>query len=170
MNVVLTEIGFFGPLLIFIVILYLTYKERNNKTPQQIKTKRKTNIVNIIKTPDIYIYLVIWAALNHILNETLKHIIREPRPKDIPYINYWDSPPRLGKYGMPSGHAQQVAAGVTFIMLTFDDTLMKVVTFLIACLTVYQRYIYQKHTIPQLTAGICVGMATGYLLHAFLQL
>lgn len=166
MNILLTEIGFFGPLIILFVIIYLTYKERNREK----STNSKQNIVRIIKTPDIYIYIILWVVLNHILNEVLKHTIKEPRPKDIPYINYWDSPPMLGKYGMPSGHAQQVSAGVTFIALTFDAPIVTAVTFVIACLTVYQRYIYQKHTATQLSAGILLGATTGYALHAFLQL
>jgi len=176
MNIILTEIGFFGPVILFGFIIYLTRRANNQTITLAHSTKKqmhpqekKQNEQPITKRPEIYAYLFFWQALNYALNEILKRLIQEPRPTDIAYINTWDSAPNIGPYGMPSGHAQQVVSETIFIALTFKSPLATFTAICIAILTIYQRYIYQKHTIWQLVVGASVGMITGSSFYIFLS-
>ena len=183
MNIILTQIGFFGPAILFLFIIYLINRENRlteiHTTEIQTAIKESDNKENktkkicnkkqtIVHHPDIYAYIVFWQALNYALNEILKRLIQQPRPEDIAYINTWDSAPNIGLYGMPSGHAQQVVSETTFIAIAFKDPLNTVVSLSIALVTIYQRYIYQKHTVMQLIAGSVVGFITGSLFYIFL--
>jgi len=159
MNIILIEIGYFGPAILFLAIIYLTVRGMCNgdfKPP-------------IAHAHDIYAYLFLWQALNYALNEILKQLIQQPRPKDIAYINTWDSLKNIGPYGMPSGHAQQVVSEATYIALAFQNPLATFASTCIAMLTVYQRYIYQKHTLMQLVVGSIIGAITGSTFYIFLS-
>tara|TARA_Y100001958_G_scaffold118574_1_gene85626 strand:+ start:336 stop:875 length:540 start_codon:yes stop_codon:yes gene_type:complete len=176
MNIILTEIGFFGPVILFLFIIYLVNSENCQKNAKvyssnkEIASREKCNNKETIANhPDIYAYLFFWQALNYALNEILKRLIQEPRPADIAYINTWDSAPNIGPYGMPSGHAQQVVSETTFIALAFKNPFATFVATCIALLTMYQRYIYQKHTILQLAVGSIVGIITGSSFYIFLS-
>tara|TARA_Y100000389_G_C17097497_1_gene334277 strand:- start:45 stop:521 length:477 start_codon:yes stop_codon:yes gene_type:complete len=155
MNFILVEIGYFGPSILFLAIIYLTIRDYSRP--------------HVARVNNIYAYIFLWQALNYALNEILKHLIQQPRPKDIAYINTWDSPPNIGPYGMPSGHAQQVVSEATYIALAFKNPLATLASTCIAMLTVYQRYIYQKHTFMQLVVGSIIGAITGSTFYIFLS-
>jgi len=157
MNFILTEIGYFGPSLLFLAIIFLTFRGRHAKKRMHYQ-----------KIDDPLIYLVLWQVLNYALNEILKHLIQQPRPQDIAYINTWDSSPHIGPYGMPSGHAQQVVSEATYIALAFKNPYATAVSACIAALTLYQRYIYQKHTALQLIVGSIIGTITGIIFYVFM--
>ena len=165
MNYILTEIGYFGPLTLFLAIFYLTYQARS----QTNRIEQNNSIRKHLKSPNVYAYIVLWQSTNYTINELLKRLIKQPRPQDIAYINTWDSPPHLGNYGMPSGHAQQVISEATFIILAFQNQYATFAAILISILTIYQRYIYHKHTVMQLAVGSIIGAITGSTFYIFLS-
>ena len=175
MNIILTEIGYFGPAILFLFIIYLirssvkhsTSADRILKNCNDFKEKCVSSHLNFHQ-PDIYAYLFLWQVLSYALNEILKYLIKQPRPEDVAYINPWDSAPNIGRYGMPSGHAQQVFSETTFIALAFQNPVATFISICISMLTVYQRYVYQKHTVMQLVAGSIVGTITGGIFYIFL--
>jgi membrane-associated phospholipid phosphatase len=168
MNIILTEIGYFGPLILFLMLIYLTI-EKNIKPRNKSINNENNAKHDKIHTHEVYTYIILWQTLNYVLNETLKHIFRQARPKDIPYINSWDSPPNLGRYGMPSGHAQQVVSEATYIIVAFQNPYSSILSIIVAALTIYQRYIYQKHTAIQLAVGTIVGVFTGGTFYSFIS-
>jgi membrane-associated phospholipid phosphatase len=168
MNIILTEIGYFGPLILFLMLIYLTI-ERNTKPRNKRITNENTAKHDKMQACVICTYIILWQTLNYVLNEMLKHIFRQARPKDIPYINSWDSPPNLGRYGMPSGHAQQVVSEATYIIVAFQNPYSSILSIIVAALTIYQRYIYQKHTAIQLAVGTIVGVFTGGTFYSFIS-
>ena len=128
MHIILTEIGYFGPAILFLLIIYLIrssvkHSTALDRTPKNCNdVQEKCGVSNLgFQQPDIYAYLFLWQAINYALNELLKQLIKQPRPEDIAYINTWDSVPNIGQYGMPSGHAQQVFSETTFIAWAFQN-------------------------------------------------
>jgi membrane-associated phospholipid phosphatase len=177
MNIILTEIGYFGPAILFLFIIYLiSSSDKQSRSGDKMlkKWKDSTDTWPVsqqrlrFQQPEIYAYLFLWQAMNYALNELLKQLIKQPRPEDIAYINTWDSVPNIGQYGMPSGHAQQVFSETTFIAWAFQNPVATCISFGISMLTIYQRYVYQKHTVLQLGAGSMVGVITGSLFYIFL--
>ena len=99
----------------------------------------------------------------------LKLFIKEPRP-----TNDWKilqlgitHTKRVGfdKYGMPSGHAQHCGFVLTFVTLVLDSPLITGFYSVLSVICLYQRYLYQNHTILQVIVGFLVGTSIGYLFY-----
>jgi membrane-associated phospholipid phosphatase len=142
MNKILSQLGYFGPLTLFI----LTNALMVNKG---------------ITDPISYFAVLIWQILNLELNHLLKILIRKPRPDGGTNINFLD---RLDSknYGMPSGHAQQVFSEFTFIALAFRNKSATMFAAAQSLLTLIQRYSHKKHNIRQLVVGSIIGVAAGW--------
>ena len=145
-----------------------------------------TNIVHLIGylTPTIMLvttgfllrnkinYLSIFFygyIFNIIVNSLLKWFIKEPRP-----TNDWKilqlgitHTKRVGfdKYGMPSGHAQHCGYILTFVTLVLDSPFLTGFFSILSAICLYQRYLYQNHTILQVMVGFFVGLSIGYLFY-----
>jgi membrane-associated phospholipid phosphatase len=137
-------IGLYAPLILFVLSLFFL---RNMKT---------------------YLHFFVSGfILNNILNIILKLAIKEPRPTrdqkaiEIGVVNG----ARIGfdKFGMPSGHAQNCGYCVTFITMTLNDPFITALYSLISVISLFQRYLYNNHTILQLIIGFTVGGGFGYL-------
>lgn len=109
--------------------------------------------------------LLIFSSL---LNAVLKRIIEAPRPTGE--IALFGEPRSRDFYGMPSGHAQMVAFIIVFFIKHGNEVLtVKPVWFaamvvgyvVISILTVIQRYAFRAHTLPQLVAGLVIGLTIG---------
>jgi len=124
--------------------------------------------------------------LNNRLNEVLKGLIREPRPKPfdlkeaqmrdpLRVIRRWWSGEdglylsRSHLWGMPSGHAQMASFVLAFYYFVrgnylrlgsrFDiGTLLFAAMCLLFMMTLYQRWDTKAHTIAQLVVGTIVGI------------
>lgn len=142
-------IGFYGPLIIgFINCIYLW--------------RRK-------------IFLITYALffiVNSFINGILKNIIQEPRPTGQIYLNEYDIVPNTApsKYGMPSGHAQSTGYSITFLYLVVHSPALLILTAFIGSLTIYQRFKYRRHTIPQLIVGLAVGSLVAIISYKATQL
>ena len=151
MNLLLTELGYFGPMILSIIIVERIYNENKDK--------------KIRHSNAIYFLILFWMFANEMLNRLLKDIIQQPRPEGIDYINFWDSPT---SYGMPSGHEQTAAAAATFIILYFNNNILSTYAVAQSILTGYQRWYYRKHTLEQVIAGGIIGIIMGNVLYYIL--
>lgn len=144
-------IGLFAPAILFIFSLFFL---RNMKT---------------------YLRFFIYGfILNNILNIILKLAIKEPRPsKDRKIIEIAITNgvqhPRISfdKYGMPSGHAQNCGFCLAFITMVMNDPLITAIYAIFSSISLYQRYLYNNHTILQLTIGLSIGLVCGYITYVF---
>ena len=107
--------------------------------------------------------------LNNALNILLKLAIKEPRPSndqkilEIAIAN--GSRISFDKFGMPSGHAQNCAYCLAFITLALNDPNITSLYILITFISLFQRYLFNNHTIFQLFIGLCVGLLFGFLVY-----
>lgn len=144
MNLVATEIGYFGPAILLLILLL------------KIKHTYK------------FFFLLLFVLINETSNRIFKYLIQQPRPTGITYINSWDSHP-TSSYGMPSGHAQNAAAATIFLILYTKNPLIAVYAICQTFLTMYQRYFYKKHTTHQIICGGIIGIIMGSLYYLILQ-
>lgn len=139
-------IGLYSPIILFILSLFLL---RNMATYLQ--------------------FFVFGFILNNILNIILKLFIKEPRPTqdqksiEIGVVNG----ARIGfdKFGMPSGHGQNCGYCLAFITMTLNNPFITAIYSVITVISLFQRYLYNNHTILQLLVGILVGVGFGYLTY-----
>jgi membrane-associated phospholipid phosphatase len=158
MNKYLSEIGYQGyNILLILILLALAY--------------------NHVTNPFIYAAVIAWQILNHLLNVTIKNILRAPRPDSNPeeFAKIKNSV-SLNNYltihkhfGMPSGHAQAVVSELVFIMLYFNKPILTAVAALQAGLTIWQRYETRRHSIPQLIAGSALGIIVGLAFYTVIK-
>lgn len=153
MNLIFTELGYFGPHILATIISCSLYQSQTRNSIPRAKYK----IIN---------FLLATAIISEMLNRTLKQIIKQPRPDGIDYYNSWDSfkdNKYFDSYGMPSGHAQNVATAATFLILYKKNLYITIYSILQSFLTMYQRYAYKKHTPSQLGGGAYVGTLMGII-------
>lgn len=118
---------------------------------------------NIIMQPSYFKIgsLLLWQPLNVMINCLLKEVINQDRPIGSKHVNNLEKYIDEGSKGMPSGHAQVVGSELMFAMLS-NSFITKIIMLLQTGLTIYQRYIYKKHTISQLIVGLIIGMLYSY--------
>lgn len=124
-----------------------------------------TSLITFISLLGKPIYLsmfIIGSFLNYSLNNELKMIIKEPRPKNpLPFIDdHLIKGPQI--YGMPSGHAQIVSFAITFLILTKGSLWLILPSLFIFSLTLIQRWKYRRHTVEQLIVGSFTGSSLSY--------
>ena len=139
-------IGLFAPIILFFLSLFLL---RNNKK---------------------YLYFFFYGfILNNILNIILKVAIKEPRPTaerkviEIGIAN--EARISFDKFGMPSGHAQNCAYCLAFITMVLNDPFITAFYIVITFNTLFQRYLYNNHTILQLVIGSFIGLLFGFIIY-----
>ena len=108
-------------------------------------------------------------VFNVVVNSLLKWVLKEPRP-----TNDWKilqlgiiHTKRIGfdKYGMPSGHAQHCGFILAFVTLVLNSPLVTGSFSILSLICLYQRYLYQNHTLLQVIVGFVVGLGIGYLFY-----
>jgi len=124
----------------------------------------------LLRNKQIYLpFFVCGFILNNILNIILKLAIKEPRPSkdkkaiEIGIVNG----ARVGfdNFGMPSGHAQNCGYSLTFVTMVLNDPLITTIYLVISLISLFQRYLYNNHTILQLIIGLIVGGCFGFLTY-----
>lgn len=133
-------IGYFGEYIAFIVVLFLVYYNIN-----------------------YFILFIILFLINRLLNNKLKKIIKGNRPDNpIKYL----ATDKFGKkkYGMPSGHSQLTFFSIIYAYLIINK-LNGPILFLIfvGLISIFQRYIFNNHTLNQLLLGALLGCFIGYI-------
>lgn len=140
-------IGLYAPLILFVLTLFLF-----------------RNMSTYLK------FFVSGFILNNILNIVLKLAIKEPRPtKDQKAIEIGIvNGARIGfdKFGMPSGHAQNCGYCLAFVFMALNDPFITALYLLISIVSLFQRYLYNNHTILQLTIGLIIGIVFGGLTYS----
>ena len=132
-------IGFTGPLILMFIVIFYLWNQKSYLT--------------------VYLFFYI---LNVFLNTLLKINIMQDRPSngrsivDEHYNGYQ-------KYGMPSTHAQTAAFSIMFLYLVKKSEKLLIIGIFLAILTLYQRYVYNRHTLQQLFIGTCVGVLVAYI-------
>jgi membrane-associated phospholipid phosphatase len=145
---IIDYIGVFGPIILSLLTLLLLYYK--NYTYYSL-------------------LFIIGSILNIMLNIILKFIIKEPRPKEDTNLfnlkKLAGNRISLDKFGMPSGHAQEVFFNTVFVHLVLNDNRITLFYLIISLITCYQRFKYNNHTIVQLLIGSIIGVFAGYLLY-----
>ena len=137
-------IGYMGPTILSILALYFL---RNNSK--------------------YFAVFIIGQLLNYYANISLKPLLKQSRPSDpvlFPFVekNAKDGYEDEHKYGMPSGHAQLSFFAVAYVYWVRRSTDILCPMFLIACIALYQRWKYRRHTVEQLVIGSLLGMMISY--------
>ena len=140
------NVGFFGP---YILTLF--------------------SIFYMFRTPNYNMWLFIsFNLINVVLNFVLKNVIKEPRPdNEKEFMNIQRL--NIDKYGMPSGHAQVAWYNVGILVLNSVPLSIKILSLSIACLTLYQRYIFNNHSVDQLIVGTVVGLLFAYISDYYIK-
>jgi membrane-associated phospholipid phosphatase len=116
--------------------------------------------------PMYSIYFFIVLTISGILNKLTKYWFISPRPKNcIKFLATEQC--KEGANGMPSGHAQFTAFGLTVAYLfTHHYLFLSIALFL---LTLIQRVIYNNHTVLQLLVGSIIGFVLGICFYAIVK-
>ena len=137
------HIGFNGPIIISIIVLYFLRKNSS------------------------YLYaFILGSCANVFLNKILKIFFRQNRPDGAVISDQEPSSFYTGEeqYGMPSGHMQIAAFALVYYYLLKRNWTITMILLLITILTFYQRLVSRHHTIEQLFTGLTVGSVFAYLL------
>ena len=126
----------------------------------------------LFSKPNMLFYFIIGICLSFIVNNILKGIIKQPRPEfntkevsialqtsAVRYILGYDI------YGMPSGHAQTSFFITTFIYLVTRQVLITFFMILLSIMVMFQRVIYNEHTISQVLVGAIIGILFGFFVY-----
>jgi membrane-associated phospholipid phosphatase len=138
------------------------------------------NVICLWNRQRYVIIYMFFCVISSITNSGLKQLIREPRPRNQIYLNKYDiSESNISehKYGMPSGHAQSTGYSIAFLYLVSKSPMLLMITSFIGATTLYQRYVYNRHTIGQLIIGLIIGVGIAYaslnthhISHVWIQL
>lgn len=139
-------IGLYAPIILFFLTLILL---RNQITYLQ--------------------FFVAGFILNNVFNILLKLLFKQPRPSDdIKTLEIAiNNGSRIGfdKFGMPSAHAQNCGFCLTFIFLTLNNSFYTFLYHFITIVSLFQRYLFNNHTILQLLVGLIIGSLVGYSIY-----
>lgn len=123
-----------------------------------------TNIIVLLCSAE-FNYTILYSAifyLDHFINHTLKSIIKEHRPSG--FANKSDGgnySSNAHKYGMPSGHAETTFMSLAFLYNTVKCWPVLFIELCICLITLYQRFVFKKHTPLQLVVGAIIGTFIG---------
>lgn len=111
--------------------------------------------VTFIKRPIYLSGYLVFTGINQAISALLKSTIKEPRPEPNGKTDY-------DQYGMPSGHAQHIFFFITFTYLVNKSVMVLLLELFLSFITLYQRWKYKKHSIPQLIVGSLLGSIIAY--------
>ena len=150
MFVIFKKIGEYGPLILFILSIFLL---RNKHT--------------------YLFYYILFFGISLVLNLVLKSLIQQPRPCIDPkmfqlmiknkerYVTKHGMPYDI--FGMPSGHSQSVIFSTIFTYFCLHDIKILALYILISLITLFQRVIDDHHSILQVIVGSSIGIILGYI-------
>jgi len=117
-------------------------------------------------------FYIIGYVLNYIFNSFLKLLFKQPRPDENmklfelemnkrDYIDWRE----YQRFGMPSGHAEETAYSLIYIIMVLQNTKIIALFFIITLFTIFQRIYTKRHTIAQVSVGSILGLLIGYLFY-----
>ena len=144
MNIIktLAYLGYIGPvisLIIFVIFITTELISKNISIP-------------------IFILYILCIFISFLLNDFLKKTIRQKRPQESKSITMFEAKIDKNSLGMPSGHAQTSSLLLTLSYLTNLPILLLLLLLILFFITVWQRYMYKKHTLNQLLFGTITGV------------
>lgn len=146
LKLIIDYIGLYAPIILFIFTFLLLRNMTNYLT-----------------------YFLVGFIINNILNIILKLIIKEPRPfKDDKTIEIGIANGQrisFDKFGMPSAHAQNCAFLIIFITMVLNNPYITALYALITTISLFQRYLYNNHSLIQLFVGLLIGSLLGYIIY-----
>ena len=163
-NPYLSILGYHGPnILLVLILLTLAFQSQHYITP--------------------YIYLVVigWQFISHLINVVIKNTIQAPRPDskhtaDSNDTDFEKLKPTLSNYmsihvnyGMPSGHAQAVCSELVFIALYFQKPILTFFAVAQTAITLWQRYVSHRHSLLQLAVGGTIGAGVGLIFYRIFE-
>lgn len=119
---------------------------------------------NVKKQISIISKFIIFVIINNIFNNFLKGIIQQPRPNKANYTSlfYYDG------FGMPSGHAQNMAFITSYLYFLFPKNIAFFIFNLInLSITTIQRIYSNQHTPLQVYIGTIIGFFIGFVGASF---
>ncbi len=131
-------------------------------------------MITVVSLLDQKKYLVGFAVfyyVEYVVVGFLKQVIKQPRPNGYLDKQYDDTGDYTGiaRYGWPSGHSSAVFYSTVFLWLVKKSPYLLIVELAICTLTLYQRWLFRKHSIEQLAAGAFVGGAIAFIAHATIK-
>ena len=149
MNKYLSILGYEGPNTLLALILFMLYLQGE---------------IN----PYAYGAVLLCKAVNHLINITIKNILKAPRPDSHTDPNFSSLKPTFKnffivhkEFGMPSGHAQDTVWELVFLTLYFQNPWLTIIAVMQVLLTLWQRYKTHRHSIEQLAVGSSLGVLVG---------
>lgn len=146
---VIDNIGFWGPIILLCI-----------------------NTVEIWSREIYFISYLAFFGVSSLVNTVLKQVMRGQRPANQLYLNKFDiSAQNVNiyhhRYGMPSGHAQSTGYSIAYLYLMSGSTVTPsvMISMFIGALTLYQRYVYNRHTLGQLAVGLAVGSSIAVIAY-----
>jgi membrane-associated phospholipid phosphatase len=146
MEKITDSIGFYGPLINFII-----------------------TTVNIWKQPLYLAGYIVTSFVNVIINRVLKMTIKQERPSHSKKLVAWEHYTGAEQYGMPSLHAQSVFFSMTYLYLVKRHVYWTLIECFVAIMTFYQRWKYRNHTLNQLVVGSILGSTIAYISHMIIR-
>ncbi len=123
------------------------------------------------------LFFIIGFFINILINIILKGIIQEPRPNENYRLFYLDllnikrsenkGLMSYDRYGMPSGHAQTAFYSTIFIYFALKNISVTIFYIFLSIITIYQRVMYNYHTIQQVIVGSIIGIIIGYIFEKY---
>jgi membrane-associated phospholipid phosphatase len=111
-------------------------------------------------------YLIVFflgALISSIVNRLLKDTWKGKRPDHpIKFLASEHFVKKGAPYGMPSGHTQFLFFCIAYLFLACTSCSKWVyLSFVIALVAVYERYVFHNHTMTQLVVGSVLGLVLG---------
>jgi membrane-associated phospholipid phosphatase len=128
-----------------------------------------TSIINLVALYDQKKYwgaFILFYLVNYRIVGVMKNWIKEPRPTgylDVKYRDGGDYTEGAMTYGMPSGHSAIIWYSTVYLWLVKQSPYLLIIELVLAANTMYQRWVFRKHTIGQLVAGALVGGGVAWI-------
>jgi membrane-associated phospholipid phosphatase len=130
------------------------------------------SIVFLYDKKTYLVFYVIGAVLNYILNSLLKLVFKQPRPDENMKLFQLEMNRRetidwreYERFGMPSGHSQETAFSLIYIIMVLQNTKISALFLIIMLFTMFQRIYTKRHTYLQVLVGGTIGLCMGYLFY-----
>ena len=117
-------------------------------------------------------FYIIGYIFNYTFNSFLKLLFKQPRPDENmklfelemnkrDYIDWRE----YKRFGMPSGHAEETAFSLIYIIMVLQNTKITALFLIITLFTIFQRIYTKRHTVLQVSVGAIIGLLIGYLFY-----
>jgi len=121
--------------------------------------------LTILNRPLFFIFYILFAYLNLLLNKFLTNQIKQKNPKNPIKFLASDTFSKH-RYGMPSIHSQNMFFSIMYCFLV---TKQLVLLLIIGLIVIYERYVFRDHTMKQLIYGALLGSIIGYLSYSIVK-